>query len=134
MQTDQPCFCGSKYSFEKCCDLFISYRQKPKTAEQLMRSRYSAFVTKNDAYLLHTWQQSQRPQTIDFEPNIKWLGLKVKNTKSGLALDNEGWVEFVARYKVSGKAERIEELSYFVKEDEQWLYVRAENLPLDSLK
>ena len=129
MQSNQPCCCGSNQSFAQCCECFLNYDDKPETAEQLMRSRYSAFVTTNEAYLLHTWEKGHRPSNIDFDLNTKWLGLKVKHCKAGLALDTVGWVEFVARFKIAGKAERIEELSYFIKDGEQWLYVSAEEKP-----
>jgi len=90
-----------------------------------MRSRYSAFVLEHEAYLLSSWHPQTRPAHIEFDRHIKWLGLKIKQTKAGKSLDNKGWVEFVARYKLGGKAERIEELSYFLKENDTWLYVAA---------
>ena len=127
MQKDLSCPCGSANQFIKCCKPFLTYLERPQTAEQLMRSRYTAFSTMNSAYLLHTWQSNQRPTNIEFDLNTKWLGLKIKNCKAGLVSDKIGWVEFVARYKINGKAKRIEELSYFVKENDQWLYVSAEN-------
>lgn len=98
-----------------------------------MRSRYSAFVTQNDSYLLKTWHTSTRPHNISFDDKCKWLGLKVKRTKAGAKLDKFGWVEFVARFKVAGKAERIEELSYFLKTDDRWFYVTAEEARWDEL-
>ncbi len=133
MFSNQPCPCGSSHSFSKCCELFLTDKEKPKTAEQLMRSRYSAFVTENEPYLLNTWQLINRPKHVDFDQETKWLGLKIIQCKAGLAEDAYGWVKFVARYKVAGKAERIEELSYFVKDNDQWLYVVAEDKPWDQL-
>lgn len=133
MLSNQPCPCGNSHSFSKCCEPFLTDREKPKTAEQLMRSRYSAFVTENEPYLLKTWQLNKRPEKIDFDHKTKWLGLKIIQCKAGLATDTYGWVQFVARYKIAGKAERIEELSYFVKDDEQWLYLAAEDKSWDQL-
>lgn len=133
MPKDNTCLCGSTKHFETCCEPFLSLQKKPDTAEQLMRSRYSAFVLRNERYLLDTWQADNRPKNITFDQQTKWLGLKVKNCKAGLASDTHGWVEFVARYKIAGKAERIEELSYFNKIDKQWLYVAAENTPWNEL-
>ena len=133
MLSSQPCPCGSSHSFSKCCEPFLTYQEKPKTAEQLMRSRYSAFATENEPYLLKTWQLPKRPQKVEFDHNTKWLGLKIIRCKAGLAEDTYGWVKFVARFKIAGKAERIEELSYFVKNGEQWFYVAAEDRSLDQL-
>lgn len=126
MQNNEACFCGNLNPFSICCEPFLTLNKKPSTAEQLMRSRYSAFVTENDHYLLMTWHPDKRPKEINFDSKTKWLGLKVKRCKAGLASDTHGWVEFVARFKINGKAERIEELSYFKKEDQQWFYVCAE--------
>jgi SEC-C motif-containing protein len=134
MQKNDICFCGNSMPFSMCCEPYLTLNDKPSSAEQLMRSRYSAFVTKNDAYLLMTWQPDKRPKKITFELDTKWLGLKVKRCKTGLALDIQGWVEFIARFKINGKAERIEELSYFIKDDQQWLYVCAETKSWDKLK
>ena len=133
MLANQPCPCGSSHYYSKCCGPFLTYQKKPETAEQLMRSRYSAFVTENEPYLLNTWQLTQRPNKVDFDSKAKWLGLKIIQCKAGLASDSYGWVKFIARYKIAGKAERIEELSVFIKEKDQWLYVSAEDKPWDQL-
>jgi len=116
--------------FSECCQPFLETAALAQTAEQLMRSRYTAFVLENEGYLLSSWHPQTRPEQIEFDTHIKWLGLKVKQTKAGQAADNKGWVEFTARYKIAGKAERIEELSYFLKENEAWLYFAA----VDTMK
>jgi SEC-C motif-containing protein len=134
MLVNDICFCGNSMPFSMCCEPYLTLNEKPSSAEQLMRSRYSAFVTENEAYLLMTWHSDKRPKKIAFDSNTKWLGLKVKQCKAGLALDKHGWVKFVARYKIAGKAERIEEASYFIKDNQQWLYVCAEEKNWDKLK
>lgn len=131
--TDTPCYCGNFKAFSSCCQPFLLQEKTPETAEQLMRSRYSAFVTENQAYLLQSWAKGKHPQSISFDPATKWLGLKVIRCKNGLATDNEGWVEFVARYKIGGKAERIEELSHFIKENDKWVYVEEESRTWNDL-
>lgn len=88
-----------------------------------MRSRYTAFVIEDEAYLLKTWHSKTRPTSIQFDPLSKWLGLKVKATELGNKEDQIGWVTFVARYKITGKAHRLEENSYFSRESGQWCYV-----------
>lgn len=87
-----------------------------------MRSRYAAFVLGNEEYLLATWHATKRPKSIEFEPNQKWLGLKiVEATATGA---NTAEVEFIARYRIGGgSAARLHERSRFVKEAERWLYV-----------
>lgn len=89
----------------------------------MMRSRYSAYVLKLEAYLLATWHPDTRPATIEFE-NEKWLGLEVKN--HCITDQNHATVEFVARCKVGGRAYRLHETSRFVREDGLWFYVDGE--------
>lgn len=90
-----------------------------------MRSRYSAYVTGNEDYLLATWHESTRPKVLGLEQDklTKWVGLSIKTTQQGRQQDQEGVVEFVARYKVNGKAERLHETSRFVKEQGKWFYL-----------
>lgn len=92
-----------------------------------MRSRYSAYVLGDESYLLATWHESKRPSrlNLDAERQTKWLGLKVINAIED-QVHNEGMVEFVARYKVNGKAHRLHEASHFVRENGVWFYVDGE--------
>lgn len=87
-----------------------------------MRSRYSAFVLCDEPYLLATWHESKRPQAVEFDPNQKWLGLKIVDSDATGATEAE--VEFVARYRIGGgSAARLHERSRFVKEGDRWYYV-----------
>lgn len=91
-----------------------------------MRSRYTAYTLSFESYLLNSWHASTRPQQLELDKDpVKWIGLKVLNTYGGMAGDAEGTVEFVTRYKVNGKAHRLQEISRFVYEQGQWLYVEA---------
>jgi SEC-C motif-containing protein len=129
LQSDH-CPCGSQKSFGDCCGRYLSRSSVPETAEQLMRSRYCAFLLEDSDYLLHTWHHDERPTVLNFESDIKWLGLKVKETKAGTKHDSEGWVHFIARYRQQGKGSRIDEYSYFTKQQVNgqlmWQYVRAD--------
>ena len=93
-----------------------------------MRSRYSAYVMGNENYLRETWHHSTRPVALDLDKDsaTKWIGLKIIKTRQGQVTDREGIVEFVARYKINGKAHKLQETSYFIKEDDQWFYVSGE--------
>ena len=103
-----------------CCGHFLEGVPAPD-AERLMRSRYSAFVLERRDHLLTTWHASTRPQTLDFEPQARWLGLQVRSHR---VLDaDHAEVEFVARYRVAGRAVRLHETSRFVREDGCWFYV-----------
>jgi len=86
-----------------------------------MRSRYSAFVREDAAWLLATWHASTRPAELDFEPGARWLGLEVR--RHCLIDADHAEVEFVARYRVAGQAVRLHETSRFVREGGHWFYV-----------
>jgi SEC-C motif-containing protein len=116
------CPCG-KGLYAACCGKFHEGKELAGNAEELMRSRYSAFVLNNEPYLLSTWHPSTRPQESVFnEDKTQWMGLTVKRFNE--ANDQlSATVEFVAIYKINGKAHRLHEISDFVYEDKQWLYV-----------
>lgn len=90
-----------------------------------MRSRYSAFVLQRRDYLQATWHASTRPVTLDFEADARWLGLDVRSHR---VLDaDHAEVEFVARYRVAGRAVRLHERSRFVREAGRWFYVDGDS-------
>jgi SEC-C motif-containing protein len=91
-----------------------------------MRSRYSAFVLSDVPYLLATWHSSQRPTELTLEAGAKWLGLEIKQHR--LTGEQTAEVEFVARFRVGGKAVRQHERSRFVREDGCWFYVDGDVL------
>lgn len=91
-----------------------------------MRSRYAAFVLQDAAYLLDTWATETRPGEITFNPSQRWLGLKIRKTEAGGPSDDKGVVEFVARYKIDGRAHRLIETSQFSKVDGRWYYTTGE--------
>ena len=116
------CPCGRGRELDHCCGQIHSGVPIAETAEALMRSRYSAFVLGNEAYLLESWHPEFRPALVQANPDQKWLGLKIKSTEAGSAADDTGIVEFVARYKIAGKGFRLHETSRFVKDTGRWYY------------
>jgi len=120
-----PCQSGDEYI--TCCGLLLENGLIAKTAEQLMRSRYTAYTLGKSDYLLQTWHPSQRPQSLSIETAVKWLGLQVLATLAGGEVDNAGQVEFIARYKYQGKAIRLQENSRFIRESDRWYYLDAAN-------
>ena len=86
------------------------------TAEALMRSRYSAFVLELTDYLLATWHPRTRPALIEPNPvGLKWLGLEVR--RHALQDADHATVEFIARSKLGGRAQRLHETSRFLREN-----------------
>jgi SEC-C motif domain protein len=126
-----PCPCGrttakgQPLALEACCGLYHAGQAAPN-AESLMRSRYSAFVQGNVPYLLATWHSSQRPAELTLETGGKWLGLEIKQHHVTGADSAE--VEFVARFRLGGKAVRQHERSRFVREESLWFYVDGDVL------
>lgn len=120
------CPCGTGLPFEECCSPYLSGEHFPLTAESLMRSRYTAYQEGDAPYLLDTWHPDTRPPTLSLESDVRWIGLKILNSSQGQADDEFGTVHFQARYKVNGKAGRLEENSRFQKIDGRWLYVDGE--------
>ncbi len=115
------CPCGTHRSYTACCERW-HVTEPAHTAEQLMRSRYSAYVMKMAPYLLATWHPSTSPGSVEFEPGMKWLGLVVES--SGETGPDEAQVTFTARYKVGGaSAVRMRERSRFVRQGGRWYYV-----------
>jgi SEC-C motif-containing protein len=84
-----------------------------------MRSRYSAYVVGLIDYLLATWHPSTSPGELELSP-VKWLGLDVIRAESS---GEAGLVEFVARCRVNGRAQRMHETSRFVRQDGRWYYI-----------
>lgn len=94
----------------------------PDAALDLMRSRYTAFTLGREAYLRATWYPRSLPEgpLLSTEPGMKWLGLEIIEHQQH---HDEATVEFVARYKIGGRAQRLHEVSRFVREEGRWYYI-----------
>ena len=118
-----PCLSGQTY--DACCGPLHQGDVRAATAEQLMRSRFSAFAVGDAAYLLRTWHPSCRPGELDLDPTTRWYRLDVVATSHGGLLDAEGTVEFRAYYRAPDGNGSVHEVSRFVRENQQWLYLQA---------
>ncbi len=94
-----------------------------------MRSRYTAYTLGREDYLMATWHPTHRPDALNLAADgpTKWLGLEVKTCQSVDA--SHATVEFVARYKIGGRAHRLHETSRFVLLDGRWLYTDGDIHP-----
>ncbi len=122
------CYCSSNKAFAQCCQPILKGTKNAETAEQLMRSRYSAYVLADINYILNTHHPLTRPTNerssiLAWTKSVKWKGLEVIHTQKGGLDDVEGYVEFKASFTENGKADRIHENSYFRKENGQWYYL-----------
>ena len=124
----RPCPCGSGLPLAECCGRLHDGTATAATAEQLMRSRYSAFAVGDAGYLLATWHSSTRPRSLDLDPAIHWTGLDVLASTGGSLLAAEGTVEFRASYRAGGREGAQHENSRFVREDGRWRYLDGVSL------
>lgn len=125
----QPCSCGSGREYQHCCGPYHAGDRQPETAEQLMRSRYCAFVRGETDYLRATWHPDTCPETLSLEGNPAWSRLEIMTRKRGTALDESGEVEFRAYFDAPGEVGCLHENSRFVKVEGRWLYVDGQSKP-----
>ncbi len=121
------CPCGLNSPFTDCCAPLIRGAVLPDTAEDLMRSRYTAYVVKNWDYLTATvLPEERRPGMAKAyalgQEDIQWMQLEILGLKNGGREDGEGEVTFAARYLEKGAGKTLSETSRFVKENGRWYY------------
>lgn len=87
-----------------------------------MRSRYTAYVRRDLAYLLRTWDEADRPAQLDLD-SVTWLGLEVLSVTDGGVDDARGTVAFAAHYEDASGAGTMHETSRFERRDGAWVYV-----------
>ncbi|BDI22884.1 YchJ family protein [Herbiconiux sp. L3-i23] len=122
------CPCGSSVSYSECCGP-VHAGEPVETAEQLMRSRYSAFVLGCGDYLLDSWHPSTRPRSVSTDDDTAWRRLQIVDVVAGTAADEEGVVEFRATYRSSGGGVNVlHERSRFRRVGGAWKYVDGDIL------
>ena len=120
-----PCPCGGG-DYDRCCGPLHRGERRAETAEQLMRSRYSAFARGEVDYLLQTHDQSQSRRALRQAcRQTQWLWLSILAVDGGGVDDLEGTVRFEARHREGV----LVETSLFQRRGGalagEWLYVRA---------
>lgn len=127
---DKSCPCGRSKPYDHCCGLVHKDIQLAKTAEDLMRSRYTAFTLGDGDYIFEshyskTRKLSEKKSIQNWAKSVQWMKLDVLNTTKGGVNDTEGTVEFKAYFIEAGKLDTIHENSLFTKENGHWVYVDA---------
>ena len=118
------CFCGLDKSFEECCKAIISAKRVALSVEELMRSRYSAYVVADGAYLVRSATKENRYENDivlieEFCKNVRWLSLELLHVSEN---ENDGIVEFKAYYLENSRIVLLHEKSSFVRNDGVWEY------------
>jgi len=144
------CYCGNELDFEKCCKPLLNGNRKALTAEELMRSRYSAFVVSDIKYIINTthpktrdtldedsiksWSSKSTWEGLEIKSTSKgmendsdgevefWEGLEIKSTSKGMENDSDGEVEFIAYYSTKEEKQEHHELAFFQKEKDIWYF------------
>jgi SEC-C motif domain protein len=117
------CPCGTGRPYGECCAPAHTGSSAPATAEQLMRSRYSAFARRDTGYLLRTWHRSTRPAELTLDGRLRWTRLRILATQRGGRGDVDGTVEFRAHFRDRDEPGSLHERSRFVREGGAWYYV-----------
>lgn len=116
------CPCGSGRVYDACCGPIVRNERLADTAEELMRSRYTAFALGDVDHVFRSWHPATRPDDLAALPRIEWQGLDVVEVVDGGPADDEGVVEFVARHADGSMHER----SRFVRRAGRWVYLDGE--------
>jgi SEC-C motif-containing protein len=122
----QACPCGSGEPYDACCGRLHRRAAEATTAEELMRSRYSAYAVGELDHVFRTWHPRTRPDTIEPDPALAWTGLQITDVVAGGPGDETGEVEFVASYVRDGMPGARRERSRFERRRERWVYVDGE--------
>lgn len=125
---EADCPCGSGKLYGKCCQPFHAADSLPATAEELMRSRYSAFCLKLTPYLFNSWHPAYRPEAAEIlSGNTQYVSLEILETNRGNPEDTTGTVTFIARFMEKDKLITMREKSSFIKKENTWLYTEGSN-------
>lgn len=125
------CPCGSSLSYPDCCGCYHCGKSLPATAEQLMRSRYSAYVFTLADYLYQTTHPDKRSSGLQDEiaawaAQVEFVQLEILAVQRGQAGDKVGKVEFIAHYRQQQQTRQLRELSRFRRFKGAWCYFDGE--------
>lgn len=126
MRPIDACPCGSGAQFGSCCLPLHRGQRQADTAEQLMRSRYSAYAVGDLDYVWQTWHPRTRPDTVTPNGNVTWIGLEIIDAVDGQPGDETGEVEFRARHRQGPRTGVLHERSRFARRARRWFYLDGE--------
>ena len=126
----RPCPCTSKKTYDRCCGPFHAGTAAPETAEQLMRSRFSAYALGKVDYLIGTRPEAKRAEESREElatycKAVSCVGLKIIAKDKGGKDDDAGVVTFHASLQTNGRRSLHIETSTFARENGRWVYVNG---------
>lgn len=119
--TAKRCHCGALQPFEMCCEPLLKNNRIATSALQLMRSRYSAYVTHNATYLVATTIPNARAKhsfndILQWAKNNTWLRLEIIDYADTV-------VTFKAYYRDEYNVRHVHyERSSFTNNNGNWFY------------
>jgi len=130
-ENNQTCPCGAGSNFADCCEPIINGTRESETAEELMRARYSAFVTHAiDFVVSSTHSRTRKDVDLDFvrewSETSTWRGLHIIETKA--VNENKAFVSFEAQFTQKGEDHSHRERSVFERENGHWKFVTGDEL------
>lgn len=103
--------------------------ENPKTALELMKSRYEAYKKGDIDYVKRTWDKKESKkinwvELVQWNDYVQWKELKILKVERGERFDIDGIVEFQGKYidKETGEEKIHHEISYFIKKGRKWYY------------
>lgn len=123
-----PCPCGTGEGYAACCGPLHQQERLAETAEELMRSRYSAYARGELDHIFRTWHPRTRPVDVAADEHLIWHGLEVLATSAGQAADEAGEVEFRASYQLGSQRGTMHERSRFARRGGRWVYVDGDEI------
>ena len=123
---EQPCPCGSGKTYAQCCQPILKRQRPAETAEQLMRSRFTAHVAHDYEHLhrtfVETWKEPYVPE--EEEGGREWTRLVIHSHETGPKPDH-ATVDFTAYYREGDKELAFPEKAEFHKIEGNWIYTKA---------
>ena len=127
------CPCGGVpqgASLASCCGPVLTGERPAATAPALMRSRYTAYAVGDGDHLFRSWHARTRPDDVEPDPRVRWVGLTVLEVVDGGEADADGVVEFRAQWVSDDEGPlrrgEVHERSRFVRRAGRWVYLDAE--------
>jgi SEC-C motif domain protein len=129
----EQCPCGTGKTYAACCEPVIKGMRPAASAEELMRSRYAAYVKVETDYIFETTHPKHREGydvagTKEWAESAEWEGLEIVSTKAGVGADTTGEVEFIARYSEKGEPKVHHEVALFKKENAVWFFTDGKSV------
>ena len=122
---DAPCPCGSGQTYAACCGPIIARERPAADAEQLMRSRFTAFALENYEHVhrthLPTFRKPYVPEPVG--DSVQWTRLQIHQHTPGPQPDH-ATVEFTAWFSNGEREGAHHEKAEFKRIDGEWIYTR----------